>query len=198
MIGKLRLFAGSCRRAFTLMEIMVASSLSLIVAAESIGVMIYVMQATTKAHHLNQTAKEARLVSDLLARDIRGAAGLQAGYQGFSAGEDTLILRVPSIDDNEDVIDPENAFDRIIYHPGGEGLPVLVREVIPNASSSRGAETKVIGNLMTGKSFKGTFATMPDALGAYVIHYQLSVTTTFRGQPLEMPVSGSVRFRNRL
>ncbi len=181
MTGNLRLLAGSCCRAFTVMEVMIAGSLGLIVAAGSGYVTIYVMQATTKAHHLNQTAKEARLVSDLLARDIRGAAGLEASFGSYTAGTDTLNLRIPSIDGNEDVIDPENNFDRIVYHPDGGQMPVMVRVVIADASSSRGSETKVIGNLMTGKSFEGTFASMPDALGAYVIHYQLSVTTTFRG-----------------
>jgi hypothetical protein len=181
----------------TLAEVTVAMGISTIMAVSAVQVMIVVQRRTMEAYWHNESANQSRVVSDRVARDIRGAVMLEAGYGGYTADADTLILKVPSIDADGDPLDVANLFDRIIYRPQSAGSTVLIREIIPGAGSSRQAATTAAGNLLSGAGYAGAFASFPDALGAFVIHFRFTMSRTIGGKTFQSPVSGSVRLRNK-
>ena len=180
----------------TLIEIAMVSVISMIVAAVSMRTLVYIQRSTVRISMINQMAQESRFLADQISTDARNAIELEASYGSYTAGADTMILKLPSIDSSGDIINIDTTFDRIVYYPGG-GSTLLVREIIPHGSSARIASTKTIGSLVTGEAFTGTFASQPNALGAYVIHYQFKLSQTLLGRATTIPISGSVRLRNK-
>jgi hypothetical protein len=180
----------------TLVEAMISASLGAIVALGTISAMVIVQRGTLETFWLNESSRQSRIIADLVAKDLRGAIEIESAFDTFTAGDDTIILKVPSIDSDENIIDLDTTFDRIIYHPGGDSS-VIVREVHPDANSSRIETHEVIGNIVSEPTYQGTFATHPNALGAYVVHYQFTASKTIRGKTFKVPVSGSVRLRNK-
>ena len=184
-------------RALSILELLFASVISLILISGTLSVLIMAQKNAMIDIRYNKDNSEARLISDMVAKDVRGAAGLEASYGSYMASSNSLILKIPSIDSNENIIDVENTFDRIIYHPNETDPDTIERSVFPNVSSSRASETKTIGKALMGSAYDGTFLVKPDALGAYVIHFQFMIRRTFQGVDYEMPISGSVKLRNK-
>ena len=187
-------FSQRSRLAMTMVELMVAIGLGVIVSIGAISIFIMVLQGTAASIYFNQANQEAHLAVDAMTRDIRMASGVEESFaQGgaeYDRADDVLILKVPSIDENEDIIDIDNTFDRIVYFSETvEDEKVLFRTVLPNAQSSRKASEKKMG--------AGSFAIKPDALGAFVINYQFKPRKELRDKEYTMAVSGSVRLRNK-
>ena len=185
------------RRAMTLTEMTIATGISSLVAVAAIATMILVQKGTTKALCFSKTANASRILSDLIAKDIRSAIGLDASFGSFTAGADTLILRLPSIDADGYVVDVDNSIDYVVYHPGTADPSVLMRTTTPSGASSRPGGIRVIGSLIAGTTCQGTFATKRDALGVFVVHYQFTSSRTLIDETYEVPVSGSLRLRNK-
>lgn len=182
----------------TLLEVAIASTISMVVSVGAISAMVLVQRNTVQAFWLNQATREARTLSDLVARDLRGALAIEASFEEFSSDGNTLILRVPSIDENGDFVDLENDYDRIIYFASGTNGSDLVREVRPGRTSDRLATNELMGSIIEGSNTIGTFAETPNALGAFVIHYQFTASQTIGERTFEIPISGSVRLRNKV
>lgn len=182
----------------TLVEMMITVVISTALGIGAILCLIAAQKSAATSFRFNQINQEARLVSDTLVHTIRSAVSIEPSYQSFTTSNDTLILKLPSINADEDAIDIENVFDYIIYHPDNiNGTYVIVSEILPSASSIRTAEKKVIGAGISSSAYTGTFLAKPDALGAYVIHYQLMATRNLKNKTYNFPLSGSVRLRNK-
>lgn len=190
-----RIFKYRCSKlGMTLMELMVSMAIGTTLSISTISTMTYLMKGTVKSQVYNRVNQEAHLSSDIMMRDFRMAAGLESSYANgtysFSSAIDEIILKVPSINVNEDIIDFENTFDRFVYFvDDNNGNNILKRAVFPDPSSSRQASFREIGT--------GAFAIKPDALGVYVMNYQFKSQRSLSGKTVEMPVSGSVRLRNK-
>lgn len=186
------------RRAMTLLEIMIAGTLSSTVGIGAVKVMVLIHRSTAQSAILNQVNQESRFIADLISREIRGASHLESAYDTFTAGPDVLIVATPSLDENWNVIDAENVFDRVIFHPATEEPHIIVREVIPAPGSIRPPDSRRMITSAVDMSYAGTFSVEPDALGAFVVHYQFTASRNLGERPITMPISGSVRLRNRL
>jgi hypothetical protein len=120
------------------------------------------------------------------------------GGRTYSLTSGCLILKVPSVDSLENAIDITSVFDRIVYAPDLDDSAVLLRLVFPDASSHRSLESQPYGSSLDSSSYQGAFASEPNALGAFVIHYQFMIRREMMGKIYEAPVSGSTRLRNKL
>ena len=185
----------------TLVEVMIASTVAFMVAGTTTAVMITSLRSTTKSMVFHRVNREARYLSDTFSRDVRGAWSVAATYTDgqttYTTGDDTIVLELPSIDAQGNVIDVDNTHDAVVYHPDGDRDGVLIREVFPDASSNRASDHHIYGNAIGSSAFTGMFASEPNALGAHVIHYQFMVSQTELGVEISMPIAGSVRLRNK-
>lgn len=182
----------------TLTELVIAMAISVVVVMGTMAFYVIATRLTLHALQFNRIHNEASLLADTLARDIRHAGGIDTSFQSFQSSNHTLILKLPAIDSNMNIIDINNDFDRVVYHPSDVNSSILVREVIPDPSSSRLAESKIFGDILSGVAYMGTFLVKPDPLGAYVIHYRFKAQRTFQDETFEMPLSGSLRLRNKV
>lgn len=202
----LRHFHRPARRGFTMIESLIAMAISGMAIAGAFSVFIMAQRITYENDHINRVDNEARLFSDTVSKDIRQAAGLLAVYGIYNVTDGHLILKVPAIDAGEfilDYVDPAYTgdivtFDYVVYYPNQYGdLSVIVREVFPDPASARERSTRVFGNIVKLNSFFGNFATVEDALGAFVLRYNFLDTLQFQAKEYRQPVTGSVRLRNK-
>ncbi len=196
----------SFRRGFTMIESLIAMTISGMAIAGAFSVFIMAQRITYETDHINRVDNEARLFSDTVSKDIRQAAGLLAVYGIYNVTDGHLILKVPAIDSGEfilDYVDPAYTgdlvtFDYVVYYPNQYGdLSVIVREVFPDPASARDRSTRVFGNIVKLNSFFGNFAAVEDALGAFVLRYNFLDTLQFQAKEYQQPVTGSVRLRNK-
>lgn len=189
---------GLPERGFTLLETLIALGVSTAVVLGVVGVFMMIQRVMLETARLNWVNNEARNFSDWFGRDARMAAGLFPAAEIFPDLENVIILEVPSVDENDRIISVTQTLDLVAYYPSTEGEgTVMVRRVIPNPESSRESSVRTFGRGLEGSSFSGTFASKPDVLGAFVIHYQFKDRQVFRDEIYEMPISGSIRLRNK-
>lgn len=184
----------------TLIESMIAVGISTFVFAGVISVFVMAQNVMHHTAQLNRVNSEARNFSEWLSRDLRSAIVVedQLAFDGqiYSVTDGDLILRVPSIDEDEYVIRTNGSYDHVLYFlTEHECSEVIVREVIPNALSSREPGEKIFGDNVTGSSFRGVDTSI--LTGAGVIQYQFKDENAMRGTDHKMAVSGCVRLRNR-
>lgn len=85
----------------------------------------------------------------------------------------------------------------LYYHVYAYDKSYLVREVIPHPASARSAEIKVFGDFVTNNAYQGVFGSISGSTEPSIIHFQFKDTAYFRDNTFEMPISGSVRMRNK-
>lgn len=199
----MRALTFSCLRrhsaGFTLVEVTVAAAISLMAMVAILSMFIASSKMSVESFLRNKASGEARKVIDRLTTDARAAVALESSFGSYTAGANTLILKVPAIDNSGIPLDMESKYDHIIYHQDGDGATELKRIVSPHASSSRTAENRVIGSSAKPRvTVTGTYSVQPDALGAFVLHYEFTSVQTHGAKEYERPLAGSIRLRNKV
>jgi len=192
---------------FTLVEILVALLVSAVVVVGTMVAFVTVRQVSLEADAVNDVTSEARIFGDTVVRDLRMAAGVEETFGSHMTANDEVILRIPSVNSSGEILDVIGAtdeivlrtFDRVIYyHVYLNGRSTVVRLIVPDARSAREAKAEVFGNFVTGDRYLGAFSSVESATEAAVIHFQLRDADMFLNRTHEMPISGSVRMRNKI
>ncbi len=177
-----RLIRRSNRRTgYTLVELLCASVIGLTLLT-TLGQLFW---GTSEALLMitAQGTVRMQLVNALnaMGQDVFGASQRLPSCCGGTYAETantTLILQVPSVDATGNVIDDQAQFDSIVYQFDAAANQ-LKRIVQPGALSSRPAQTRPVGNHMTGFSFTW----LSDAGGTYRVQVTLIATRSEHGRP---------------
>jgi len=188
----------SRRHGYTLVEVLIASFISTIVTIAVLSMFIAAAKLSVESFMRNQAAMQARSVMDHLTTDARVAVGVESSYGSYTASSSTLILKVPAITATGLPVDIDTNFDRIVYHQGAVNKNDLIRTVITDASSARESGDTVVGSSAKPQiGIESTFSVQPDALGAYVIHYEFISVQDRGSKQYTKPIAGSIRLRNK-
>ena len=118
-------------RGFTLVELLVAIGLSTMFAGVVMSLYLVSRQSLEIGNASSEIHASARLAMDWMSKDIRWGKRIRAsrlvGTQTYTTGDSELILEIPSIDANENIIDINTTFDYIIYHRDGSDPTQLQR-----------------------------------------------------------------------
>jgi hypothetical protein len=88
---------------------------------------------------------KGREVIDRISKDCRIAIRVMDSHAGYTTADNCLVLKVPSIDGSNNIVDVNNEFDYIIYRiQGGD----LWKVVLPGSSSLREAFNGVLRRSM--------------------------------------------------
>ncbi len=136
------------KNGFTLIEVVIVVALvgvaSIILSNLFIGQNRLYRSETAE---LNVTG-DARAALDDLDNYLRQANRTLASYSSFTAGSEVLILQIQSVDGSNRLV--AGTFDNVVYYLS-EGS--LIRQVFPNALSSRPAAAKKLASNVTGLNF---------------------------------------------
>jgi len=186
--------AGSRQRGFSLAEVSIAISISLLATVAIFSVFSTSSKMAVESFMRNKTAMDARLVIDKLTSDARMAINLETSYGSYTANENTLILKLPSIDANGFAINPDTEFDYIIYHQQGTSPVRFVRTVDADPDSARVSGSENLGDSAT----PGVYSVQPDALGEFVIYYRFNSVQKRGNKTIEIPTAGTIQLRNHI
>ena len=84
---------------------------------------------------------KGREMIDHVSKDCRMGIRIMDTYEGYTTTNNTLVLKVPSVDASGNIIDVNNEFDYIIYRIQNQDLWKIV---FPGSSSSRLAYNDVL------------------------------------------------------
>ena len=141
----------------------------------------------TETAELNVTA-DARIAIDDIDSYVRQANRTQSSYSTFTAGPQVLILQIQSINSSNQLI--AGTFDYVIFYLAGNNL---LRQVIPNATSSRAAVTKKLAANVSGLVFAYSNA---DFSLVTEVTTDITVQELASGQTKSITLSSKAKLRN--
>jgi len=138
-------------RGFTLVEIMIATGVSLIIVGIIVEVLMTSQRSFSTGVGLMRVHSNARLAMDQLTRDVKWArqiaTSVTIGGTTYTTGDNELVLEVPSLDASGEIL--AVTFDTIVYHLTGASPDQIERIVSPDGASSRLSEEKIVANEVT-------------------------------------------------
>jgi len=183
-------------RATTLMEMMIATAVSTAFSGALITTSVLISKIATDISARNLCEISVQQSLDLLSRDLRSAIDVVDTYGSYQTTSDTLVLKLPALQEDYRPIDIDTRFDYVIYHPKPDDPNRFMRTIVADPDSRRGSDTHEVKFSVRAVSFEGFYAAEPDALGTHVLHVQLIAEKTARHKPVETPLSVSIKLRN--
>lgn len=98
---------------------------------------------------------DARFALDEIDSSVRAADIVATSYSSYTTGTQVLVLQLPSINASNQIISA--TYDYFVYYLSGSSL---LRQIFPNAASSRQASTKKMASNVTGLVFTYDNASM--------------------------------------
>lgn len=148
-----------------------------------------------------EVSTQNKLALDEMTNEIRESQGIVTSCcsptETTSASE--LVMRIWPVSSSGDPIDPgsNNTYDYIIYKRDTDPTK-LIKKVVPDATSSRQASTKIIGtSLGTNSSdFQLTYDN-GDVTAAHIVTISLTTTATSFGKTQTITQTGKALLRNK-
>ena len=136
------------RQGFTIIEMVVVTAIVGICGVVLVDLFIGQNRLyKSETAELNVT-NDARAALDDVDNYVRQANRTLSSYSSYTAGSQVLILQIQSINASNQLI--PGTFDNVVHYLSGSNL---LRQIFPNASSSRLAVTKKLANNVSGLVF---------------------------------------------
>jgi len=126
-------------KGFTIAEIQVALFIAVIILLAATSLYIFYWRTFIIGNTYLDVYSNSRVAIDRIARDIKWSAEVAANYGGYATSDDTIVLKVPSLNAQGSVITAH--YDHVIYRLQGSDLYRIVQI---DALSSRKNENRVI------------------------------------------------------
>jgi len=186
---------------FTIAELMVAASIALMAFAVLFYISFTIQDDIGITSSVLGISEKGRLAIDRISKDTRKAKSVISSYGSYTSGNTTLILRIPSIDINGDIIDPKTYFDTIIYTLDPGSPERLLYIVNANAASSRNNATEIVtqnvNTLLFSSNGTGLSSITDKASIITVTVKIITSTTALAGSPRLNQIPTSISCRNK-
>ncbi|MDP8248001.1 MAG: prepilin-type N-terminal cleavage/methylation domain-containing protein [Candidatus Tritonobacter lacicola] len=189
------------RGGFTLVEVLVASSLAAVAAGVIFSGFISMQKNFIAGNSYIDIHRDARMAMDWLAKDIRWAIELEPSHGAYATSNNCIVLRVPSVDSAGNVIDVENDHDFIIFKLKA-GSPTELERIVDakDGVSGRIDEIRTVADNIDSLefSYNGTELYSVGNFNA-VTHLDIVLTTstTVTGVELTDTLSTTTKLRNK-
>lgn len=131
------------KKGFTLVEVIIATAILGSLLAVVGGVF-----AVAVKNYQTETAKtnlyrEINYAADAISNELKNGAVIPSSYDVYTLSQNTLIIGLPALDENENFIYTEGVLNKDIYiYTLSQGN--LIKKVIPDPSSSREPKESVV------------------------------------------------------
>ncbi len=183
-------------RGLTIVELLIAGSL--IAAVGAIMVMIFVQNSGVL---LKQQAKVSQ---GLNANDahaeitevIRQASAVATSYSSYTSNGTTLVLKLASYNGQGTLIN--DTYDYAVFKRDATNSAILRKQIFPNASSSRSAESEVLAKDVSNLTFiyYDNNKSVVTPANATIIDFTINLTTAAGKDQATASSSGQVHLRN--
>ncbi|MBI2011557.1 type II secretion system protein [Candidatus Daviesbacteria bacterium] len=187
-------------KGFTLVELLIVMAVSAIAGVLLLQVLVnnnslVVDQSFKISHGLNLND-----ISSIIENDIKSSAGVVAEYPDsnpiYITSDNTLIIKIPSINQDEDVI--PDIFDHIVVAADSANQKVLRRITIPSEQSSRPSNNRVLTSSLSLIKFSYLDSTgvSTTPTNASKINYIVNLLNKSGLNNYQSSTSGEINFRN--
>ncbi len=184
------------RRGLTLIELLISIALmgTIVIAISS----MYIIGFKTFREELAQSQLEsnAQTVLDEITNDTKNAQSVEEIYGSYSSGTNSIVLKVPAINSNKDIIYSGNTmlFDRIIYYYENNRIHKIT---LAEATSSRYKENN-IDKIIDNKTLQLTFTYDPNEASATLVTINVSSLQQVGKINRTISLISKARLRNHL
>lgn len=187
---------------FTLIEMMIVISIAVVIILALLGLYI-----TGQKYFLSESSevdalRYSRQVLTRVSKDIKEGIEVLASYDTYTASDECLILKVPSVDSSGIIIDVENDFDYIIYrlHPSFSNR--LERIIDANDGvSSRTDTTRTIADKVGSLAFSSGgvgLSSVSDFSQIFSVNVSLTTQQSWMGRTYQETLNTLVKLRNKI
>lgn len=184
------------QKGFTLAEVLVVTGLVAILIALGGGIFLannkFYENQTGEVININVTREAADRINEYARVGIRFMSSYTYDSLVYNTGSETLILEIPTIDSQGDII--SNVFDYVIVSKDPVNASRLILIVDPHASSARLPRFHELTSALTGIVF--TYDNSDLAL-ARKVDYVINVKQAGR-YPASEELRGSASLRNKI
>ena len=188
------------KNGFTLIELAVASSVGLLALLVVFCVCFTIQDSIGLTTGILGIAETGRFAVNRISGDIRAAKSVIAFYDTYTTGDTTVILRIPSIDGNGNMIDPENVFDITIYTLDLADPAKLLRIVDPNPLSAREDLSETVAENIDTLLFSSDGAGLsyvPDKGTIKTVTASITTSESLMGSERTNEITTSISLRNK-
>jgi hypothetical protein len=186
----------SAHKGVSLIEFLIVISIFII----TIGIVFQIFTSLNKEYKVLVSYLSAYLKGretiDRISKDCRIAIRVMDDHSGYTTTDNTLVLKVPSIDGSNNIIDVNNEFDYIIYRiQGGD----LWKTVIPGGSSLREAFNGVLRRSMQSlyiTSYGTPLSGIPHKSSVTALTLRVTFTETVLGTEYKVEPGTTVKLMN--
>jgi type II secretory pathway component PulJ len=191
------------RSGFSLPEVLVTLLLSLSVIGSVMSVYMSHQKSFLVATSFIDVQNDARQAMEHMVRDGRWAVELVSSKSGYNSNESCIVLKVPSIDASNDIIDIENNFDYFVYRLNGSNLERILTDCDESSVRKNWHSPVTVANNVDSLSF--TFKdinnnTTGTPANAYGVNISLTVGQTAvaaAGTRATENLATTIKFRNK-
>lgn len=188
-------------RGATLMELLIVIAISALIVLALLS-----LYSAGQRYFVTQSAKadtieDSRHPLTWITRDIRGAVQVVSAYDAYSTSANSLILKVPSIDESGDIIDVDNYFDYIVYRRNPETPDNLERIIDADDASARMDRTKILADNVDSFTLSFFDSDGADASATVSESATISISLTSRkdglGRTYQESFNTQIKLRNK-
>lgn len=139
-------------KALTLVEMQVSLSIMLIIALAALSLHIVSWRSFAMGNGYMNVYSDSRMAMDRMARDIRWAAQVESNYGSYTTSNNSLVLKIPSIDASGNVVG--GYYDYVIYNITGTSLHRIVRIDTGVINSGRSNDDDIVAKNCNASNFR--------------------------------------------
>lgn len=185
----------------TLIELMVANVIAILAFMVLLSVSFSIQENIGITSGILGISEKGRFAINLISRDIREAKSIVSSHGTYSTDDDTIVLKVPSIDRvTLDIKDPDIYSDYLIYTLESSEPEKLFRIVDAYPNTYREDIKETITEYINTLSFSsgGTgLSSVTDKQSIKTVTVRIVTTTTLPGLNRTNEITTSVSLRNK-
>jgi prepilin-type N-terminal cleavage/methylation domain-containing protein len=178
----------SDQRGLTLIELVVVVALTAIIGMVVVEMFLNQTRIFRVQHSELNVQNDTRMALDDIDAFVRSATRAMASYGAYIGGPTVAVLQIQSINASDQLI--PGTFDQVVFYLDGNRL---MREIIPDAASSREAFTRQVAANVASLNFVYNNA---DFAQVTEIETQLTLTDANNVQSRTFTSSSKSRLRN--
>jgi type II secretory pathway pseudopilin PulG len=186
---------------FTFVEVLVTLVLSIAVIGSVVSAYVSHQKSFLVATSFIDVQNDARKAMENMVRDGRWAVELVSSKGAYTTTPSCIVLKVPSINDDNNIIDIETNFDYFVYRLNSGNLERIVTDCDESSARTNGSSTVVSNvdslNFTFKDKYNNTTVTHANACGVDISLTVGKTAVAAAGTRATECLATTIKFRNK-
>lgn len=181
---------------FTLIEMLITMSLVTTLSAVISSLYVVGFRTFKEQMAISTVQSDGQTILDRINTDAKNGLSIEQSYLGYTSGSSTIIIRVPAIDNNNNIIysGTNMLSDRIIYYYQDKSIHKII---YADPASSRYSKN-AIDSILDKKILVLNFTYEPEVSSATLVTTTISSEIIVGNHSEKIQLTGKARLRNHI